>query len=97
MAQIISPLMTCSGRALSPVTSINQRGPAEAASSAMIAAGGFFVNHSKAAGTRMAPATASVVRPTASGHARRAIAVIKKRSGLGLGMDAVEEPVFIQI
>jgi hypothetical protein len=37
------------------------------------------------------------VVPDASGQSRSAVAVMRNKRGVGLGMDAVEEPIFIQI
>jgi hypothetical protein len=35
--------------------------------------------------------------PDASGQSRSAVAAIRNKRGVGLGIDAVEEPIFIQI
>src|SRR5262249_9121240 len=89
-------LTTCSGRARRPMISMNRRGAADAATSATIAAFGLLARTNTAIGTSTAPLMASVVLAAASGQTRRAIAVIRNRTGVGLGIDAYEEPVFIR-
>jgi hypothetical protein len=48
-------------------------------------------------GTAMAAATRRAVVPDASGQSRSAVAAMRNKRGVGLGIDAVEEPIFIQI
>src|ERR1051326_4014028 len=89
--------MMCSGLALSPAISIKMRGMAEAVSRATIATCGLLASQNNATGTAITAMTAIVVKPMASGQSNSAIAVRRKSSGVGLGMDATEEPIFIQI
>src|SRR6266481_2886937 len=91
------PQMMCSGRALRPPISTYKRGMADAIIRAMIAATALYDNKNTAIGTVTAAATKRAVTPDASGQSRSAVAAIRNKRGVGLGMDAVEEPIFIQI
>jgi hypothetical protein len=74
-----------------------RRGMAAARISAMTAALALEDNQTMAIGTAMATTTKRAVTPDASGHRRSAVAVMKNKRGVGLGIDAVEEPIFIQV
>src|SRR5438270_11885027 len=91
------PQITCSGLALRPPISTNRRGTADPMIKATIAPKAPYDIQNTAMGTATAAATRKAVVPDASGQSRSAVAVIRNNRGVGLGMDAVEEPSFIQI
>ncbi len=64
---------------------------------AMIAPAALYDIQNTAMGTAMAAATRRAVVPDASGQSRSAVAAMRNKRGVGLGIDAVEEPIFIQI
>jgi hypothetical protein len=64
---------------------------------ATIAPTALYDNQNTAMGTATAAPTRKAVTPDASGQSKSAVAVIRNKRGVGLGMDAVEEPIFIQI
>src|SRR5690349_18034676 len=91
------PQITCSGLALSPPISTYSRGAADPMTKAIIAPTALYDIQNTAMGTAMAAPTSKAVVPDASGQSRSAVAVIRNKIGVGLGIDAVEEPIFIQI
>src|SRR5882724_6781263 len=92
-----TPQIMCSGRALRPAISTYKRGTAEAIIRAMIAPVALYDNQNTAIGAMTAAATMRAVTPDASGQSKSAVAVMRNKRGVGLGIDAVEEPIFIQI
>jgi hypothetical protein len=91
------PQTKCSGLALRPPISTNRRGAHDAIINAIIAPTALYDNQNAAIGTAIAAATRRAVTPDPSGQSRTAVAVMRNKRGVGLGMDAVEEPIFIQI
>jgi len=91
------PEITCSGLALRPPISTYRRGAADPIIKAMIAPAALYDIQNMATGTATAAATKRAVVPDASGQSRSAVAVMRNKRGVGLGIDAVEEPIFIQI
>jgi hypothetical protein len=64
---------------------------------ATIAPTALYDTQNTAMGTATAAPTRKAVTPDASGQSRIAVAAIRNKRGVGLGIDAVEEPIFIQI
>src|SRR5436305_12749610 len=91
------PQTTCSGLALRPPISTNRRGTADPMTKATIAPAALYDIQNTAMGTSTAAPTRRAVTPDASGQSRSAVAVIRNKKGVGLGIDAVEEPIFIQM
>jgi hypothetical protein len=74
-----------------------KRGTAEAIVRAITAPAALLESQIMAIGAMTAAATMKAVEPEASGQSRSAVAVMRNKRGVGLGIDAVEEPIFIQI
>jgi hypothetical protein len=82
---------------LRPPIGIKRRGTAEATIMATMEACGLLANKATASGNTISAMTVRAVIPTASGQARMAIAVTRKSNGVGLGIDAMDELVLIQV